>query len=106
MPRCKHKMYCVCFFLKVAGQSWLLIRQEIRSGRFCSNELLFVRYREEIKGKKIKLKLLHTKSNTVVKETKQKIQFPLDYHIRRFYFFAVYEMIKHFFMFFFFFPFS
>lgn len=35
MPRCKHKMYCVCFFfsfvffLKVAGWSWLLIRQEM-----------------------------------------------------------------------------
>lgn len=88
MPRCKHKMYCVfCFvFLMVAGHSWLLIRQEMVQVSFVS-VTLFVQCREEMKGK-MTLKRLHPKSDTVVKDKKD-LRVPLDYHTRRFCFFAV-----------------
>ena len=50
MPRCKHKMYCV-FFFKGGGSQ--LIANQTGDGQvyFCSNDLMFVQYREEMKGK-------------------------------------------------------
>lgn len=71
MPHCKHKMYCVffCFvfvFLFLKGGGSQLFANQTGDGWFCPSELMFVQYREEMKGSNetTSLKVQHCSKKT------------------------------------------